>query len=243
MILIPAVDLLGGKVVRLFQGDMDNYIVYSDDPVDIAKKFIDMGVERLHIVDLDGARAGGTSNYGTIENIAFLGGLKLEAGGGIRSMDAVSRYLSIGIDYVILGTVVAKDPELTKEALSAYPGSIILGIDALGGMVATEGWYESSNIQIAELIDIYKDYSAESVIYTDIEKDGTLTGLNLDTTMRVAGASPFPVIASGGVSTAADIDMLLDLEHPNIKGCIIGKAIYEGRIDLKAELEKVRLHG
>lgn len=239
MILIPAIDLLGAKVVRLLKGDMEKFTVYSDNPVDMAKKFIDMGVERLHIVDLDGARKGSTSNYNTIEAIASIGGLKLEAGGGIRTRDAIDRYLSIGIDYVILGTIAAKDIDMTRSFLDSYPGRIILGVDARSGIVATDGWYEASGVPAHELLAQYSGCEAESVIYTDINRDGTLTGVNITDTAAIADKSPFPVIASGGVSSSADIDALLELNHPNIKGCVIGKAIYENRMDLKAELEKV----
>ncbi len=240
MLLIPAIDLLGGKVVRLYKGDMADYKVYADNPLDTAKSFIDMGITRLHIVDLDGARSGAAANRDIIEKIAALGGVQLEVGGGIRDIARVDGYFSIGVSFAILGTSVVKDKEFTRQALMKYPRRIVLGVDAKNGNVAVSGWYEDSGIKASDLLMEYYDYEAESVIYTDISKDGTLTGLNIEETLSVASKSPFPVIASGGVASADDLRLLCEAGHPRIMGCIIGKAYYEGRIDLPAEIKRMK---
>ncbi|MDR0454486.1 MAG: 1-(5-phosphoribosyl)-5-[(5-phosphoribosylamino)methylideneamino]imidazole-4-carboxamide isomerase [Deferribacteraceae bacterium] len=238
MLLIPAIDLLGGKVARLYKGDMTDYKIYSQNPVDTAKSFIDMGVARLHIVDLDGAKTGGAVNYDSIEKIASLGDIQIEAGGGIRDIARVDKYFSAGVSFVILGTAVVKDKDFTRQALTKYPRRIVLGVDAENGKAAVSGWYEDSGIDAAGLIAEYRGYEAESVIYTDISKDGTLTGLNIKETLNIASKSPFPVIASGGVASAQDLHLLCEAKHPQIIGCIIGKAYYEGLIDLPAELNR-----
>lgn len=237
MFLIPAVDLLSAQVVRLTKGDMDSYVVYDKDPVSVAKRFADMGVVRLHIVDLDGAKKGEAVNFNVIEKIASFGGLEMEVGGGIRDMARIEAYFNIGVKYAIIGTAVVKNKEFTRQALSKYPNRIILGLDARQGMVATDGWYETSALKATDLISEYSEYKAESVIYTDINKDGMLSGLNLAETVSFSKISPFPVIASGGVSSSADLDAIRKSTHSNIKGCIIGKAFYEGRINLEEELK------
>lgn len=237
MEIIPAIDLLGGKAVRLRQGDMDDYTVYYDDPADAAKKFSEVGVKRLHIVDLDGAKKGETTNYNTIERIIKSVDMKVEVGGGIRDMAKLEAYFNLGVSYGILGTVIVKNPEFVKEALAKYPGRIIMGVDAKNGMVATEGWYETSSMTAAELLENFRGLNAESVIFTDIGRDGMLTGINIEATSALADSSPFPVIASGGLKGNIDIEMLKELKHSNIKGCIVGKAFYEGKIDLKKALE------
>ena len=236
MYIIPAIDLLGGQVVRLAQGDMKKYTVYSSDPVDMAEKFADMGVRRLHVVDLDGAKSGMAVNYNVIEKIAAIDALNIELGGGIRSMKQLEDYFSIGISFAILGTAAVKDEKFTKDALTKYPRRIILGIDARNGKAATEGWYENSETDAIDIALRYGNFEAESVIYTDISKDGMLSGLNIEETLKFADNSPFPVIASGGVSSAADIRALYEKKHPKIIGCIVGKAFYEGKIDLKHEI-------
>jgi len=237
MKIIPAIDLLGGKAVRLRQGDMDDYKVYYEDPVEAAKQFADLGVERLHIVDLDGAKKGETTNYPTIERIINASPMKIEVGGGIRDMSKLEGYFNIGVSYGILGTVVVKNPDFVKEAMKKYPGQIILGIDAKDGFVATEGWYEASTMKAAELANAFGDLKAESIIFTDIGRDGMLTGINIDATAKLAEESPYPIIASGGLKDINDIKELKKLNHPNISGCIVGKAFYEGKIDLKEALK------
>lgn len=238
MLVIPAVDLLAAQVVRLTKGDMDSYKVYDKDPVSAAENFIDMGVKRLHIVDLDGAKKGETINFGVIEKIASLNGLELEVGGGLRDISRIEAYFNIGVKYAIIGTAVVKDKEFTKRAMQKFPNRIILGIDARDGMVATDGWYETSTVKATDLIKEYSDFAAESVIYTDINKDGTLTGVNLEETLGFADVSPFAVIASGGVSSSKDLNDIRNAAHPNIAGCIVGKAFYEGKINLKEEINK-----
>ncbi|WP_022851429.1 1-(5-phosphoribosyl)-5-[(5-phosphoribosylamino)methylideneamino]imidazole-4-carboxamide isomerase [Limisalsivibrio acetivorans] len=237
MLIIPAIDLLGGRAVRLRQGDMDDYKVYFEDPAEAAKQFRDLGVKRLHIVDLDGAKKGDTVNFPVIERIVKEADMEVEVGGGIRNMDRMHAYFDIGVRYAILGTVVIKDPGFVKEAAKAFPGRIILGVDAKDGFVATEGWYEKSDITAAEVLEEYSGLDYESVIYTDISRDGMLTGINIEATSALADKSPNPVIASGGLKDITDIKALKKLNHPNIKGCIAGKAFYEGKIDLKEAME------
>jgi phosphoribosylformimino-5-aminoimidazole carboxamide ribotide isomerase len=236
MYIIPAIDLLNGQVVRLVQGDMQKCTVYSQNPVDMAKQFTDMGIRRLHVVDLDGAKSGTAANYSVIEKIAALHTLDIELGGGIRSIKQLDDYFSVGISFGILGTAAVKDIVFTKNALVKYPRRIILGIDARNCKVATDGWYENSEIDAVSIALRYSDYEAESVIYTDISKDGMLSGINMEETLKFADNSPFPVIASGGVASGLDIRALYEKKHPNIVGCIVGKAFYEGKIDLKYEI-------
>ncbi len=235
MLIIPAIDLLKGKAVRLRQGDMDDFTVYFDNPLDAAKQFADMGVKRLHIVDLDGAKKGEATNFDLIEKIVAKAGMDIEVGGGIRNMDRLKAYFNIGVKYGILGTVVVKDPDFVKEAMKTYPDRIILGVDAKDGYVATEGWYEKSGVTAAELINSYAGYTAESVIYTDIARDGMLTGINTEATIKLADDIAYPVIASGGLKGIEDIEALAGKK--GILGAITGKAYYEGKIDLKQALK------
>lgn len=235
MLILPAIDLLGGKAVRLKQGDMDDFKKYYDDPVDAAKQFADSGVTRIHIVDLDGAKSGDTTNFNVIERIAGTIDLKIEVGGGIRNLDRIKSYKEIGVDFAILGTAIIKDPEFTKAALTAYPDQVILGIDAKDGYVATDGWYEKSSQTAIETALQYADYKAESIIYTDIARDGMLQGLNIEKTLELADASPFPIIASGGLKGIGDVEALIGKN--NIHGCIVGKAFYEGKISLTEAID------
>lgn len=236
MLIIPAIDLLDGKAVRLRQGDMDDYKVYYDNPLDAAKKFADMGVKRLHIVDLDGARKGEATNFDLIERIVSKAGMEIEVGGGIRNLERLEAYFNIGVKYGILGTVVVKDPDFVKEAMRKHPGRIILGVDSRDGFVATEGWYEKSSVTAIELVNSYDGYEAESVIYTDIMRDGMLSGINIDATLTLAANINYPVIASGGLKGLEDIEALSGKK--GILGAITGKAFYEGKIDL---IEALRL--
>lgn len=236
MLLIPAIDLLSGKVVRLEKGDMDKFKVYSDNPVDTAKYFEDIGIKRLHIVDLDGAKRGEAVNYNVIENIVKSTKLSLDVGGGVRDLKRCENYFNLGVDFVVLGTSVVKDSEFTKEALKKYPKKVILGLDAKDGFVATDGWYEKSSLKATEVLDMYKDFDVSAVIYTDISRDGMLTGVNIAATVELSNRSPFPVIASGGVK---DEDDIIALAKENIYGCIIGKAFYEGKIDLRNIISKI----
>jgi len=231
MLIIPAIDLLGGNVVRLQKGDMDKFTVYSDNPLQTAENFQHMGVKRLHIVDLDGAKQGESVNFDIIKDIATYTGMEIEVGGGIRNAERASEYFEIGVNYVILGTLAVKNPELTKAIASEYPDKIILGLDARNGILSSDGWYEDSEQSVEELLNEYREHPFNSVIYTDILRDGMLEGINYDLTRKVAECSPFPVIASGGLKSNADILELKTLK--NVIGCIVGKAYYEGLVDIR----------
>lgn len=233
MLVIPAIDLIDEKVVRLKQGIMEDATEYGHDPRDVALMFAELGVKRLHIVDLNGARTGETHNFNIIKEVVEKSKLSIEVGGGIRNMERLDAYMDMGVDYAILGTVAVKNPEFVMEACEKYPNKIILGIDAKNLQVATEGWYENSSISVIDLINKYKGCNVESVIFTDIDRDGMLKGINIEQIKYVADNSPFSVIASGGVASIDDINLLRSSNHPNIKGCVVGKAIYENKINLE----------
>lgn len=233
MIIIPAIDLLDEKVVRLKKGIMEDATEYGHDPRDVALMFAELGVERLHIVDLNGARTGENQNFNIIKEVVKKSNLQIEVGGGIRDMARLDTYMDMGISYAILGTVAVKDPEFVKAAAKKYPNKIILGIDGKNMMAATEGWYEESSLSVFDIIKRYEGCQIDSIIFTDIEKDGMLSGINVKQIKKVADNSIFPVIASGGVSGIDDIKLLRSMDHKNIKGCIVGKAIYENKINLE----------
>lgn len=236
MLIIPAIDLLDARVVRLKKGNMKDFKIYSDDPVATAAEFQQMGVKRLHIVDLDGAKKGESVNFDVIEGIIRNTDMEVEVGGGIRTIERAEAYFALGVKYVILGTTAIKDVELTKKIATAHPGRLILGMDARDGVLSAEGWYEDSSLTVDNLISEYKNTPFESVIYTDILRDGMLQGINIDRTRDLAAKSPFGVIASGGFKSE---DELYELQRvKNIKGCIVGKAFYEGLIDIKELLKK-----
>lgn len=233
MLVIPAIDLIDSKVVRLKQGIMEDAVEYGHDPRDVALMFAELGVERLHIVDLNGARTGENQNLEIIKSIVEKSDIKIEVGGGIRDMARLDTYMDMGVSYAILGTAAVKEPDFVIAAAEKYPNKIILGIDTKNMMAATEGWYEASSLSVFDVIERYKTCAIESVIFTDIDKDGMLSGINAEQIKKVADGSCFPVIASGGVSSLDDIKNLRGLNHKNIKGCIVGKAIYENKIDLE----------
>lgn len=233
MLVIPAIDLIDEKVVRLKQGIMEDATEYGHDPRDVALMFAELGVKRLHVVDLNGARTGETHNFNIIKEVVEKSKLSIEVGGGIRNMERLDAYMDMGVDYAILGTVAVKNPEFVMEACEKYPNKIILGIDAKNLQVATEGWYENSSVSVIDLINKYKGCNVESVIFTDIDRDGMLKGINIEQIKYVADNSPFSVIASGGVASIDDINLLRSTNHPNIKGCVVGKAIYENKINLE----------
>lgn len=239
MLLIPAIDLLDGKVVRLKKGIMENATEYGHDPRDAALMFAELGATRIHIVDLNGARTGKSVNHKVIEEIVAKTNVKIEVGGGIRDMDRLDELMDSGVDFAILGTVAVKDPDFVVDAFTKYPNKIILGLDAKDGKAVTEGWYEESTHCVTEIINKYKNHQCESVIFTDIEKDGMLSGLNVEMLKNIADSSPFPIIASGGVASIDDIMNLKNLNHKNIIGCVVGKAIYEGRIDMDEAFRKI----
>jgi len=233
MIIFPAIDLKDGKAVRLTKGLMESAKIYSDEPWEVAKSFEDMGAEWLHIVDLNGAFAGEPKNIEQIEKIRKNTNLKIQLGGGIRDEETIKRYLDLGINRVILGSIAAREPERVKKLASKYP--IAVGIDAKDGFVAVDGWGESSGIEATKLAEKFKDSDIECIIATDISKDGTLQGLNIDFILDIMKASQKPVIASGGVASEEDIRKV---KEKGIYGVIIGKAFYEGKIDLREVFKK-----
>ncbi|WP_425410535.1 1-(5-phosphoribosyl)-5-[(5-phosphoribosylamino)methylideneamino]imidazole-4-carboxamide isomerase [Hyphococcus sp.] len=233
--LYPAIDLKGGECVRLLQGRMDDATVYNKDPASQAAAFSSAGFQWVHIVDLDGAFAGAERNGAAIRSILANGGVKAQLGGGVRSMDAVERWINAGMTRVILGTAAVNNPDFVNEACKAYPDRIVLGIDARDGRVKTDGWDTDSEKTPAEIVERFADQGAAAVIYTDISRDGALTGANVEATAALAAAAAIPVIASGGVASVRDIEALR-AAHPNIEGVIIGRALYDGRVDPKEAL-------
>jgi len=237
MIVIPAVDIKGGRCVRLFQGKMDAETVYGDDPVKMAKKWESMGARLLHIVDLDGAVGGSPANREIIARMTDALDIPCELGGGIRSMETIESYLDLGLDRVVLGTAAVKQPELIKEACRKFPGKIVVGIDAKGGKVAVEGWTETTDLDAVRLARQFEDMGVRAINYTDISRDGAMEGPNLEATAEMVNAVEIPVIAAGGVTGMED---LVRLSETGVEGAITGKAIYEGTIDLKEAVERFR---
>jgi phosphoribosylformimino-5-aminoimidazole carboxamide ribotide isomerase len=239
LILYPAIDLKDGACVRLRRGDMDQATVYSDDPAAQARAWQDAGCQWLHVVDLNGAFAGKPVNAAAVRAILAAARVPVQLGGGIRDMEAVAHWLQAGITRIILGSAAVSNPALVREACRAFPGRIAVGIDARDGIVATEGWAETSGIQALDLALRFEDSGAAAIIYTDIGRDGMLTGLNLDATLALAARLQTPVIASGGVGSLEDLRALADAARTTpgtIDGAIVGRALYDGRIDLPAAL-------
>jgi phosphoribosylformimino-5-aminoimidazole carboxamide ribotide isomerase len=228
--LYPAIDLKDGACVRLVQGDMDRATVFSDDPPGQARAFAAMGFRWLHVVDLNGAFAGHAVNGEAVSGILAAGGLKVQLGGGIRDLAAIERWLEAGVTRVILGTVAQRDPALVREACRLYPGQVAVGIDARGGMVAVDGWAEVTETRAVDLALAYEDAGAAAIIYTDIERDGAMSGMNVDATAALAEAVTTPVIASGGVTSLADLEALKAVAASGIEGVISGRALYDGRL-------------
>ncbi len=231
MILYPAIDLKDGEAVRLLRGEMDQATVFNRDPVDQARKFQEAGFEWLHLVDLNGAFAGKPVNAPAVEAILKATALPAQLGGGIRDRATIERWLEAGIARVILGTVALRDPALVKEAAAAHPEGIVVGIDARGGRVAVEGWAEASEVLALDLAKQFEDAGVAAIVYTDIERDGALQGINLEQTLALAEAVSIPVIASGGLAGIDDIKRLKALEERGISGAICGRALYDGRLD------------
>ena len=233
MLLIPAIDLKDGRCVRLRQGDLDDVTVFSDDPAAIAQQWLDQGAQRLHLVDLNGAFAGKPVNKKAILAIldAVDNEIPVQIGGGIRDLDTIETYLDMGVRYVIIGTAAVKSPGFLRDACSAFPGSIIVGLDAKDGKVATDGWSKISKHDVLDLAKKFEDYGCESIIYTDIGRDGMLSGVNIEATVRLAQHVNIPVIASGGVTDLKDIQALCDVANEGIEGVILGRSIYEGTLD------------
>ncbi|QPF75455.1 1-(5-phosphoribosyl)-5-[(5-phosphoribosylamino)methylideneamino]imidazole-4-carboxamide isomerase [Roseateles sp. DAIF2] len=234
MLLIPAIDLKDGKCVRLQQGDMNASTTFGDDPAAMARRWVDAGARRLHLVDLNGAFAGKPVNEAAIKAIIREVGddIPVQLGGGIRDLDTIERYLDDGLSYVIIGTAAVKNPGFLKDACSAFGGHIIVGLDAKDGKVATDGWSKLTGHEVIDLAKKFEDYGIEGVIYTDIGRDGMLTGINIDATVKLAQALSIPVIASGGLSNIHDIEALCAVESEGVEGVICGRAIYTGDLDL-----------
>jgi phosphoribosylformimino-5-aminoimidazole carboxamide ribotide isomerase len=233
MLLIPAIDLKDGHCVRLKQGNMDDVTVFSEDPVAMAEHWVQLGARRLHLVDLNGAVAGKPKNEAVIRAILDAVGhrVPVQLGGGIRDLDTIERYLDKGMSYIIIGTAAVKNPGFLHDACGAFPGQIIVGLDAKEGKVATDGWSKLTGHDVVDLAKKFEDYGAEAVIYTDIGRDGMLGGVNVESTVALARALTMPVIASGGVADMADIEALCGVADEGIEGAICGRAIYEHTLD------------
>ena len=236
MLLIPAIDLKDGKCVRLKQGDMNDATTFGEDPAAMARRWVEAGARRLHLVDLNGAFAGKPVNEPAIRAILAEVGdeIPVQLGGGIRDLDTVERYLDDGLAFVIIGTAAVKNPGFLHDACTAFGGHIIVGLDARDGKVATDGWSKLPGHEVVDLAQKFQDYGVEGVIYTDIGRDGMLSGINIDATVKLARALTIPVIASGGLSNLADIEQLCAVEHEGIAGVICGRSIYNGDLDFAA---------
>jgi len=233
MLVIPAIDLKDGHCVRLRQGDMAESTVFSDDPIAMAQRWFDEGARRLHIVDLDGAFAGEPVNAGIIEAISTaLPTLPIQIGGGIRCLETIARFLEAGVEFAIIGTMAVKEPDFVHKACAAFPGQIIVGIDAREGRVAVEGWASESELDATELAKRFAGAGVSAVVYTDIGRDGMMQGVNVEATVALAAESGLPVIASGGISHLEDVRGLMQHAKAGICGAITGRAIYEGTLDL-----------
>ncbi|MDA8423794.1 MAG: 1-(5-phosphoribosyl)-5-[(5-phosphoribosylamino)methylideneamino]imidazole-4-carboxamide isomerase [Nitrospiraceae bacterium] len=242
MLIIPAIDLKEGKCVRLEQGLMDKATVYSDDPATTAKHWQDQGAELLHVVDLNGAFAGVPKNLDAIKAIRAAIKIPIEVGGGIRDIATISSLVAIGIDRIILGTAAIENPAFVQEACVKFPGRIIVGIDAKEGLVAIKGWAEVTKVKAVALAKQMQEYGVIAVIYTDIKRDGMLSGPNIEATKTLADALHIPVIASGGVHTMKDIENLLMVRYAGVSGVITGKAIYSGSLDLKEAITFIKMN-
>jgi len=236
MLLIPAIDLKDGQCVRLQQGDMSVSTTFGDNPAAMARRWLDAGARRLHLVDLNGAFAGRPVNELAIKAILREVGeeIPVQLGGGIRDLDTIERYLDAGISYIIIGTAAVKNPGFLKDACSAFGGHIIVGLDAKDGKVATDGWSKLTGHEVVDLARKFEDYGVEGVIYTDIGRDGMLTGINIEATVKLAQSLSIPVIASGGLSDLADIERLCAVEQEGVDGVICGRSIYTGALDFAA---------
>lgn len=233
MLVIPAIDLKDGACVRLRQDNIEDTMVFSDDPVAVAGKWVEAGCKRLHLVDLNGAFEGKPVNAPIIQAIAHkYPDLPIQVGGGVRTLETIDQYLMTGVNYVIIGTKAVKDPGFIKEACQNFPETIIVGIDAKEGLVATDGWSEISSHKVEDIAKRFEDYGVSAIIYTDIARDGMMQGCNIEHTAALAASTSIPIIASGGVHTIDDIKVLLDAKQPNITGVITGRAIYENTLNL-----------
>ena len=238
MLIIPAIDIKDGHCVRLRQGDMQDSTTYSEDPGAMAQQWLEQGAARLHVVDLNGAVAGKPKNEPAIRKIVEAVGdsIPVQLGGGIRDLDTIERYLDLGVSYVIIGTAAVKNPGFLQDACTAFSGHIIVGLDAKDGKVAVEGWSKMTGHDVTDLALKFQDYGVEAVVYTDIGRDGMLSGINIDSTVKLARVLRIPVIASGGLTGLADVEALCKVESEGISGVIAGTSIYKGTLDFKAAL-------
>ena len=240
MLLIPAIDLRHGKVVRLFQGQFDQEKQYELDPLDVAAEFAEAGAQLIHLVDLDGAREGRPAHKKLVLSLAQQVRTKFEIGGGIRTLDIIQEYLDGGVSRVILGTAAHNNPDLVEKALAKFPKKIVIGIDAHKGRVAVSGWEDKTSIDALELAEKYNRWEVRAIIYTEIERDGTLQGPSISGTRQILEAVEVPVIASGGVSSADDLLKLQPLEKLGLEGVIVGKAIYENKLKVRDAIQLLK---
>jgi phosphoribosylformimino-5-aminoimidazole carboxamide ribotide isomerase len=241
MLLIPAIDLKDGRCVRLRQGDMTKDVtVFSEEPVAMARHWLEQGARRLHIVDLNAARSGRPVNEAVVRKIVRAVGddLPVQLGGGIRDLDTIERYIDDGVSFVVIGTAAVKNPGFLHDACSAFAGHVIVALDAKGGKVATDGWSKLTGHDVTDLAKKFEDYGVEAILYTDIGRDGMMSGVNLDATVELARHVKIPVIASGGVASMKDIEALCSVEGEGITGAILGRSLYEGAIDFKQAQER-----
>jgi len=236
VLIIPAIDLKDGRCVRLKQGDMSTATVFSDDPVSMARHWAGQGARRLHVVDLNGAVAGKPKNEKVIRDVIAAVGerVPLQVGGGIRDLDTIESYLDAGVTYIVIGTAAVKNPGFLSDACYAFPGHIIAGLDAKDGKVAVEGWSKLTGHDVVDLAKKYEDYGIEALVYTDIGRDGMMSGVNIEATLRLAQATKTPIIASGGLSSVEDVQRVCKLAPEGVIGAIAGRALYEGKLELKA---------
>jgi phosphoribosylformimino-5-aminoimidazole carboxamide ribotide isomerase len=233
MLIIPAIDLKDAKCVRLRQGDMQQATIFSEDPTAMAEHWLGQGAKRLHVVDLNGAQAGKPKNESVIRKMVAAAGedMPVQLGGGIRDLDTIERYLDSGVSYVIVGTAAVKTPGFLHDACGAFPGHVMVALDARDGKVAVEGWSKMTRHEVVDLAKKFQDHGVEAIIYTDIGRDGMLSGVNIDATVRLARELSIPVIASGGISDMKDVEALCAVQSEGIVGAITGRALYEGTLD------------
>src|SRR5512139_2445522 len=240
MVIIPAIDVKEGRCVRLKQGDMNDATVYSEDPAAMAKHWLAQGARRLHVVDLNGAVAGKPKNEAVVRQIVKAVGedIPVQLGGGIRDLDMIEHWLDLGVSYVVIGTAAVKNPGFLHDACTAFAGHVIVALDAKDGKVAVEGWSKMTGHDVVDLAKKFEDYGVEAILYTDIGRDGMLTGVNIEATVELARHVKIPVIASGGVASMQDIEKLCAVESEGVEGAILGRSLYEGAIDFKAAQER-----
>jgi phosphoribosylformimino-5-aminoimidazole carboxamide ribotide isomerase len=240
MLLIPAIDLKDGHCVRLKQGDMSQATTFSEDPAAMARHWVEKGARRLHLVDLNGAFAGKPQNFAAVKSILNAVGddIPVQLGGGIRDLDTIEKYIDGGLRYVIIGTAAVKNPGFLKDACTAFGGHVIVGLDAKDGKVATDGWSKLTGHEVIDLARKFEDWGVEAIVYTDIGRDGMLTGINVEATVKLAQSLTIPVIASGGLAGIPDIEKLCEVEDEGIEAVICGRAIYSGDLDFVKAQER-----